>query len=1206
MAVKPIDAFILYNGEEQEKVKGIIGELEARGLSTYFWDRDIPIGESIDDFENQQLSEARVVLVILGEAGWGPTHLRLTKSAQESGKRILPILLGNPNRTEFSSADGLFENRRYLDLRHPTPEAFDVLASRIRESEPPQSGNQRAERFDRIIMTLVDGNEEQRADLLGQIQMSKSLDKRGLAARLREEIEGPFSPGSEGRFLEAVRNPKTLSSIRSWMLSSLIWADAEDGDSRAVILRHVREEPEPDRTVRYWTLAGLFLRKPSYLKAAVEVGLRDPAPEVLALAQAIADPESRDRIEEFRSKLLTNNFEMAWPVLRFLRVVPIKELAEELSKVLGKAVPGSPIAYDALYAGSQAEMAGFIAPLLAENPGPEHLVRLVIAAARESNRNASRNFAVLLAAFDYRLISRLLQEAESDAENRNTARILRGYVDELQGRIAAEQVRRPGYASDTIDIKQDELGIQEDVQTLTAVILAKDVTPPLAIGLFGDWGSGKSFFMRSMRAAIEDLAGRSTAPDSLFCSSVAQIEFNAWHYHDTNLYASLVSYILERLAAYVTPEKSEEEQQTILLGELGSAKQIVAEAEAEKEGAQNVINERQQRLQELQNERRQKELKLRDLRAADLLSLLSNDQALKTELEQSLNKIGVSGAVKSVSDLSNVVSEAYTVRGQLNAIFISVVKSRNRGVLVPLLIFALFVIPLLLYLARKFLITDTLMASATAIVAEISAAALALKIVVQRAVTTAQNALAKVTEAKQKVETRIAEKREQPSDEETQLQNEIAALKAKEDEVSARVAAAAARVVELEERIRAIKEGRSLARFLAERTSSEDYRKHLGLISTIRRDFESLATRLEDARANPTTEFRAADRIVLYIDDLDRCPGGKVMDVLQAVHLLLAYPLFVVVVGVDPRWLLHSLGTTYTAFESDTPLQLEDAWRSTPQNYLEKIFQIPFNLRPMTNPGYAKLMSKLLLTESDQDDILSGDARQTPETGLGSSTNTEVNGRGRSGGLEPAPDVAGARKADSQSAAAATDSEEAEGAKNTSTDEREDEKVVESKPSQTGFVIQEDALIIKKWESDFAGRLFELIPSPRAAKRFANVYRILKARVRQKELPRFEGSEEVPGHFQIPMVLLALLIRFPTESAILFPKLYQAARAEELIDLVDIITQTKPKEFSTLGKLITPIVSDGSFPDTPEVFAEWLPRVARFSFEVGRLVQPTE
>ena len=57
------------------------------------------------------------------------------------------------------------------------------------------------------------------------------------------------------------------------------------------------------------------------------------------------------------------------------------------------------------------------------------------------------------------------------------------------------------------------------------------------------------------------------------------------------------------------------------------------------------------------------------------------------------------------------------------------------------------------------------------------------------------------------------------------------------------------------------------------------------------------------------------DRIILYIDDLDRCPEANVVEVLQAVHLLLAFPLFVVVVGVDSRWLLHSLQSRMTQFQ---------------------------------------------------------------------------------------------------------------------------------------------------------------------------------------------------------------------------------------------------------------------------------------------------
>jgi hypothetical protein len=43
--------------------------------------------------------------------------------------------------------------------------------------------------------------------------------------------------------------------------------------------------------------------------------------------------------------------------------------------------------------------------------------------------------------------------------------------------------------------------------------------------------------------------------------------------------------------------------------------------------------------------------------------------------------------------------------------------------------------------------------------------------------------------------------------------------------------------------------------------------------------------------------------------------------------------------------------------------------------------------------------------------------------------------------------------------------------------------------------------------------------------------------------------------------------------------------------------------FARLGKEIGPIVNVPSFPQTAPVFLEWLPKVSRFSFEVGRAVQ---
>ena len=57
-----------------------------------------------------------------------------------------------------------------------------------------------------------------------------------------------------------------------------------------------------------------------------------------------------------------------------------------------------------------------------------------------------------------------------------------------------------------------------------------------------------------------------------------------------------------------------------------------------------------------------------------------------------------------------------------------------------------------------------------------------------------------------------------------------------------------------------------------------------------------------------------------------------VVDVLQAVNLLLTMDLFMVVVAVDPRWLLRSL-------RGELP-------EASVVAYLDKIFHIPFALRP--------------------------------------------------------------------------------------------------------------------------------------------------------------------------------------------------------------------------------------------------------------------
>ncbi len=60
-----------------------------------------------------------------------------------------------------------------------------------------------------------------------------------------------------------------------------------------------------------------------------------------------------------------------------------------------------------------------------------------------------------------------------------------------------------GYQSDQAS-GQDQLGVQGEVNAVCEVILDAKVKPPLAVGLFGEWGAGKSFFMEKMRERVEE------------------------------------------------------------------------------------------------------------------------------------------------------------------------------------------------------------------------------------------------------------------------------------------------------------------------------------------------------------------------------------------------------------------------------------------------------------------------------------------------------------------------------------------------------------------------------------------------------------------------------------------------------------------------------------------------------------------------------
>jgi hypothetical protein len=111
-------------------------------------------------------------------------------------------------------------------------------------------------------------------------------------------------------------------------------------------------------------------------------------------------------------------------------------------------------------------------------------------------------------------------------------------------------------------------------------------------------------------------------------------------------------------------------------------------------------------------------------------------------------------------------------------------------------------------------------------------------------------------------------------------------------------------------------------------------------------EFRDLVSNLEQA-------------IVVLVDDLDRCLPEQVLDVLQAIRLFLAVPGTAFVLATDERVVRDAVRIRYPQATTTSETDL-------PQEYLEKIIQIPIRIPPL-GPGQIETYLNLLVAEKHCD-----------------------------------------------------------------------------------------------------------------------------------------------------------------------------------------------------------------------------------------------
>jgi hypothetical protein len=370
-------------------------------------------------------------------------------------------------------------------------------------------------------------------------------------------------------------------------------------------------------------------------------------------------------------------------------------------------------------------------------------------------------------------------------------------------------------------------------------------------------------------------------------------------------------------------------------------------------------------------------------------------------------------------------------------------------------------------------------------------------------------------------------------------------------------------IADLRERLALVDASARLSTFLSDRAAPSAYQEYRGLLGQVRSDLATLSSDLTATRnewlVSEASTPPPLERIVLYIDDLDRCPPRRVVEVLEAVHLMLALELFVVVVAVDARWLIRSLEYHYRelfgtgdgrvpAGTASSPEADAEAGPASPVDYLDKILQIPYVLAPPPPTAMASYLRSLLPSASSP--------TATPSLSATASAMKSMR-------VEPGFDP---REGEDPMAMGTED-----------LPPRDDELTVQPSPGRSDDDLRQRAgqlgdhhgreqsamprteqpdtaipdlrplgLQVSQPEAEFMTRLGPLLPTPRAAKKLVNLYRLVRIGIADSGLAAFTGSE-AGGQYQVVQILLAVLVGSPAAAQHIFRELMAATPESDIL-----------------------------------------------------------
>jgi hypothetical protein len=142
-------------------------------------------------------------------------------------------------------------------------------------------------------------------------------------------------------------------------------------------------------------------------------------------------------------------------------------------------------------------------------------------------------------------------------------------------------------------------------------------------------------------------------------------------------------------------------------------------------------------------------------------------------------------------------------------------------------------------------------------------------------------------------------------------------------------------------------------------------------------------------------------------------------------------------------------------------------------------------------------------------------------------------------------------------------------------------------------------LVLTTRELEFIVYLAPMFTTPRAAKRLANVYQLLRAAIGDERLLEDDAFKPV-------LALLAISLAYPAEARYVFRALAEAKDTK----LEDVLLHESKTDWWHSGAALSQLVADTAGGLRPlgewraSVLAEWIPPIAEFSFHPWRDLVP--